>query len=117
MSRETPPIPRPGEDLDVGVTTWPDVLSDLLAGHDLSSDQSAWAMNEAMLGRATPVVLAGFLVALRAKGVNVHEMRALSDTMLSHAEVFPAAPQVTALDIVGTGGDRLGTVNISTMAA
>lgn len=99
------------------VMTWQSVVGDLLAGRDLSEEQSGWAMNETMLGRATPVMLTAFLVALRAKGVNVAEMRALSDTMLAHAQPFPAAPQVKALDIVGTGGDLLNTVNISTMSA
>lgn len=78
------------------VMTWQSVVGDLLAGRDLSEEQSGWAMNETMLGRATPVMLTAFLVALRAKGVNVAEMRALSDTMLAHAQPFPAAPQVKA---------------------
>ncbi|CAN5475259.1 anthranilate phosphoribosyltransferase [soil metagenome] len=97
--------------------TWQQIIGDLLAGHDLSASQSSWAMDETMRGRATPVLLSAFLIALRAKGVSVAEMRALSDTMLAHAEPFPAAPQVRALDIVGTGGDGFHTVNLSTMAA
>ncbi|MGB3184900.1 MAG: anthranilate phosphoribosyltransferase [Ornithinimicrobium sp.] len=97
--------------------TWQEVIAHLLLGRDLSMEQGAWAMNETMQGRATPVLLTGFLVALRAKGVSVQEMRALSETMLTHAVPFPAAPEVRALDIVGTGGDRFHTVNVSTMAA
>ncbi len=97
--------------------TWQEVISHLLSGRDLSMEQSAWAMNETMQGKSTPVLLTGFLVALRAKGVSVPEMTALSETMLAHALPFPAAPEVRALDIVGTGGDGFHTVNVSTMAA
>ena len=97
--------------------TWPALITDLLAGDDLSAPQMAWAMDEAMAGRAAPAVLAGFLVALRAKGETVGEMKALSDQMLAHAVPFERADHVQALDIVGTGGDGTHTVNISTMSA
>jgi anthranilate phosphoribosyltransferase len=52
---------------------------------------------------------------LRAKGETVEEMRGLADTMLAHASRIEVAG--TTLDIVGTGGDRAHTVNISTMAS
>ena len=68
-----------------------------------------------MSGEASPVQVAGFLMALRAKGETVDEMRGLADTMLAHASRIDVAG--TTLDIVGTGGDRAHTVNISTMAA
>ncbi len=74
-------------------------------------------MDETMAGRATPATLAAFLVALRAKGESVEEMRALSDMMLEHAVPFEKAENVRALDIVGTGGDGSHSVNISTMSA
>ena len=95
--------------------SWPDLLSMLLRREDLSTAQAAWAMHEVMSGEATPVQLAGFLVALRAKGESVDELRGLADVMLAHAyRIEVAGP---SLDIVGTGGDRAHTVNISTMAA
>lgn len=72
-------------------------------------------MNEVMTGEATPVQLAGFLVALRAKGESVAEIRGLADVMLAHAKRFEVPGP--SIDIVGTGGDRQNTVNISTMAA
>ncbi len=72
-------------------------------------------MNQIMAGEATPAQVAGFLMALRAKGESVAEMRALADIMLDHALAIEV-PGAT-LDIVGTGGDRAHTVNISTMAA
>ena len=95
--------------------TWPDLLTELLAGRHLTTAQAAWAMNEVMTGEATPVQLAGFLVALRAKGETVEELRGLADVMLEHSlRIDVPGP---SLDIVGTGGDRAHTVNISTMAS
>lgn len=111
LSSATPASPLESE------LTWPALITDLLAGDDLNAPQTAWAMDEAMSGRAAPAVLAGFLVALRAKGETVGEMMALSDQMLVHAVPFARADHVQALDIVGTGGDGTHTVNISTMAA
>ena len=103
-------------DADRGVThTWPDVLTTLVAGTDLGTDRAEWAMNEIMSGSATPAQIAGFLMALRAKGETVEEMRGIADQMLAHANRI-TVPGVS-LDVVGTGGDRAHTVNISTMAA
>lgn len=98
-----------------GTHTWSGVLTQLLAGHDLESDATAWAMREMMSGDAAPAQIAGFLVALRAKGETVTELRALADVMLEHA--LPIEVDGPTLDIVGTGGDMAGTVNISTMSA
>jgi anthranilate phosphoribosyltransferase len=94
---------------------WPTLYTSLLQGRDLSTEDAAWAMDQVMRGEASPVQVAGFLMALRAKGESVAEMRGLADMMLQHATRM-AAPDV-ALDIVGTGGDRAHTVNISTMAS
>ncbi|MDN5795061.1 MAG: anthranilate phosphoribosyltransferase [Intrasporangium sp.] len=95
--------------------TWPAVLSTLLAGTDLDTESARWVMDEIMAGEATPSQIAGFLMALRAKGESVTEMRALADQMLAHARRIEVAGP--SLDIVGTGGDRAHTVNISTMSA
>lgn len=95
--------------------TWPDLLSSLLAGDDLSVSESTWAMRQIMAGEATPSQLAGFLVALRAKGETVEEIVGFRDAILEAAVPLPVRAEV--LDIVGTGGDRFGTVNVSTMAA
>ena len=99
----------------VPAPTWPDLLAALLRREDLSTEQAAWAMQEVMSGEASPVQLAGFLVALRAKGESVEEVRGLADVMLAHANRIEVPGP--SLDIVGTGGDRTHTVNISTMAA
>ena len=95
--------------------TWPDLTAALIAGQDLSAAAASWAMDSVMSGAATPVQLAGFLVALRAKGETTAELSGLADSMLSHATPLRVAGP--AVDIVGTGGDRAHTVNISTMAA
>ncbi len=95
--------------------TWPDLLAALLRREDLSAQQTGWAMAEVMNGEATPVQLAGFLVALRAKGETVEELRGIADVMLEHAHRIEVPGET--IDIVGTGGDRLNSVNISTMTA
>ncbi|MEN0130063.1 MAG: anthranilate phosphoribosyltransferase, partial [Brevundimonas sp.] len=95
--------------------TWPDLLTSLVARQDLTTSQASWAMDEIMSGEASPIRIAGFLVALRAKGETVAELTGLADTMLQHARRI-SVPGRT-LDIVGTGGDRSHTVNISTMSA
>jgi anthranilate phosphoribosyltransferase len=72
-------------------------------------------MAEILAGEATPVQIAGFVIALRAKGESVDEVEGLVASMYAHAGVI-SIPGRT-LDIVGTGGDRAHTVNLSTMAA
>lgn len=96
-------------------TTWPGLLTALIDGRELSADEARWAMNQVMLGEASPVQIAGFLVALRAKGLTVGELTGLADEMLAHAHRI-AVPG-SCVDIVGTGGDLKHTVNVSTMAA
>jgi len=95
--------------------TWPDLFAALLAGRDLSISEASWAMQQIMAGETTPARLAAFLVALRAKGETVDEIVGFRDAILESALPLDAGPM--ALDIVGTGGDRFGTVNVSTMAA
>lgn len=95
--------------------SWPEVLTALVGRTDLSSEQTTWAMGEILTGAATPVQIAGFAVALRSKGETVAEMQGLVDAMYQHAA--PLHVEGRTLDIVGTGGDRSFSVNISTMAA
>ena len=95
--------------------TWADVLSSVTRGEDLSSGTTSWVMDQVMTGAASDAQLGGFLTALRTKGETAQEMAGLSATMLEHAHRFEV-PGPT-VDIVGTGGDRAMTVNISTMSA
>jgi anthranilate phosphoribosyltransferase len=97
------------------VATWPEVLGSLIGGVDLTSDQSAWAMGEVLTGQASDAQIAGFAVALRAKGETIDEMEGLVQAM--YAAATPLVVEGRVLDVVGTGGDRSFSVNISTMAA
>jgi anthranilate phosphoribosyltransferase len=101
---------RPGAAL-----SWPVVLSDLVAGRDADREVTGWAMGEILSGAATPVQIAGLVVALRAKGETVEELAGMSEAMLDFAT--PIEVSGPAVDVVGSGGDRSNTVNISTMAA
>jgi anthranilate phosphoribosyltransferase len=94
---------------------WPSIITTLLAGDDLSIADASWAMEQVMTGSATDAQLAGFLVALRLKGETVNEVVGFRDAILEHAVPLPLDPM--ALDIVGTGGDQVGTVNVSTTAS
>lgn len=94
---------------------WQRLIDRLLDGRDLSAEDIAWVMARIMSGAAAPAQVAGFLVALRAKGETPAEVGALADTTLGYAR--PVRLATRALDVVGTGGDRSDSVNISTMAA
>ena len=94
--------------------TWPALIRALIQGETLHAGQTAWAMNEIMDGAASPAQIAGFGVALRAKGETAEEMAGLAEAMLAHATPITIGGPVT--DLVGTGGDGAHTVNISTMA-
>ncbi len=95
--------------------SWREVLLALTGNDDLTVGQATGAMEELMEGRATEAQIAGFLVGLSAKGESSAELHALVDVMLRHA--VPVKVDQPVLDVVGTGGDQAGTVNISTMAA
>ena len=100
---------------EAGPYTWPAVLGPLVRGEDTGPQAAAWAMERILAGDATPAQIAGFAVALRAKGESVDELTALADTMFAHARRLEVSDRV--VDVVGTGGDLAHTVNISTMAA
>ena len=96
---------------------WPAVLGALTKGADLTAEQAGAALAEIFDGAATPAQIAGFIVALRMKGETVEEMAALIATMLSFAERVPLPAGLGLVDTCGTGGDRSGTINVSTLAA
>lgn len=99
----------------MGATSWPEVLGALVAGDDLGADQAQWAMAEILAGAATSAQIAGFAVALRAKGETADEVQGLSDAMVAAGNSIEVPGRL--LDVVGTGGDRSMSVNISTMSA
>ncbi len=95
--------------------SWPRVLTDLVQRRDLDVSTTRWAMDTILAGGATSAQIAGFAVALRAKGETREELQGLADAMLGRAHRLDVADRV--VDIVGTGGDLAKTVNISSMAA
>ena len=98
-----------------GGRSWPGVLGTLTAGGDLEPGDAGWAMARIMEGVATDAQISAFGVALKMKGVTGVELEALASTMLDYSRRVPT--DRPSVDIVGTGGDRQGTVNISTMSA
>ncbi|HEY5859051.1 MAG TPA: anthranilate phosphoribosyltransferase, partial [Actinomycetota bacterium] len=94
---------------------WPHTLLRLSAREALSADDAAEVMRRIMAGEASAGQIGGFLMALRTKGETADEVEGLARTMLSFAT--PVASPTPTVDVVGTGGDRSGTFNISTVAA
>ncbi|AOW92882.1 anthranilate phosphoribosyltransferase [Rhodococcus sp. WMMA185] len=109
------PTAQENNDALLSARTWPSVLGALTDGHDLSAGDATWAMDEIMSDNATSAQIAAFGVALKMKGETAEEVRGLADSMLGHARKVPIDADV--VDVVGTGGDRSNTVNISTMAS
>ncbi len=114
-----PPI-----DATVGLTLedlggWPGVLHRLAVGENLSAPEAGAALADMLSGNATPAQVAAFVFGLRCKGETVEEMSGLVAAMLAASErvVVPAAVADRLVDTCGTGGDRSGTINVSTIAA
>jgi anthranilate phosphoribosyltransferase len=91
------------------------VLQPLIRGEDLAREEARSALGEILAGRVDGVLIASFLTALTCKGETVAEMTGFVDAMLEAATTLDV--RADAIDIVGTGGDQLHTVNVSTMAA
>lgn len=111
---------EPGPPVDLaGLGGWPGVLGPLMAGQDLPARHTRAAMAEILEGAATPAQLAGFVVALRMKGETVEELSGLLGAMMAAAELVPLDDGVRdrAVDLVGTGGDRSHSINVSTLAS
>ena len=94
---------------------WGGVLSRLSSRGDLSGAEATAVLDEVLTGSATDAQIAGLLMALKMKGETPEEVEGFVASLLSHSSVV-RAPEGT-VDIVGTGGDRSGTVNVSTMAS
>jgi anthranilate phosphoribosyltransferase len=95
--------------------SWPTVLGPLLRREDLSEEQAGAAMGSVLAGEATPAQIAAFATALRIKGETAAEVTGLVRAMLAVAAPLRAPGPL--LDTCGTGGDRAGTFNVSTLAA
>ncbi len=95
--------------------TWSGILAKLLDKSDLDRSEADWAMSEIMSEEASEAQVGAFMLALRSKGETVDELAGLVDVMLRQCVLLETGSD--AVDIVGTGGDLAGTVNVSSMAA
>ncbi|MGH9114589.1 MAG: anthranilate phosphoribosyltransferase [Acidimicrobiales bacterium] len=98
---------------------WPAVLGRLAAGVDLGAAEAGAALAEVLGGNASPAQIAAFVFGLRCKGETVEEMVGLVEAMLRASERVVVRPSLAPnlVDTCGTGGDRSGTINVSTIAA
>ena len=94
---------------------WPAVLADLVGGNDQTREQAGHVLREIMSGNADPSAIAGWLVALQAKGVTADEIAGCVETMVAHAQRVEVDGLL--LDTCGTGGDGASTLNVSTLVA
>jgi anthranilate phosphoribosyltransferase len=95
---------------------WPGVLGTLLDGGSLDREQARATMAEILDGAASPAQIAAFVVALRMKGETVEELVGMVEAMqaaATHVELDDGP----VVDVVGTGGDRAHTINVSTLSA
>jgi len=107
--------PAPGSFAALG--SWPGVLSILLGGQALSADEAEVVMGEVLSGEATPAQIAGLAVALRSNGESVAEMTGFVRAMVAHAVQLDLPEGIDLVDTCGTGGDRLQSINVSTIAS
>ncbi len=96
---------------------WPGVLTELLAGRSMTAEQSEVVLGQVLSGAAAPSQIAALAVALRAKGESVAEMTGFVRAMVAHAVPLDLPAGIEAVDTCGTGGDRLRSINVSTIAA
>ncbi|WP_395153573.1 anthranilate phosphoribosyltransferase [Ilumatobacter sp.] len=98
---------------------WPALLNELIAGNHLTAHQTGAAMSTILAGDATPAQIAGFVVALRAKGETAEELAGMLGAAMDAASIVPLTDTERAdcVDVVGTGGDGSHSINVSTMAA
>lgn len=98
---------------------WPALLAQLIDKRDLTSDEAESAITQILNGDATPSQMTAFIVALRAKGETAAELEGMLHAVRSAGNRVNLTSDVAsrAIDIVGTGGDKSNTVNVSTMAA
>ncbi len=96
---------------------WPGVLGRLMGGQSLTTSEAETVLGEVLAGRAQPSQIAALAVALRTKGESVGEMTGFVRAMVSHAVPLPLPAGLDVIDTCGTGGDRLRSINVSTIAA
>jgi anthranilate phosphoribosyltransferase len=91
------------------------IIAKVATGATLTRDESASAFDSMMSGEATPSQMGGLLMALRVRGETVEEITGAVSAMRAKMLKVKAPPD--AIDVVGTGGDGSGSVNVSTCAS
>ncbi|MEM0482962.1 MAG: anthranilate phosphoribosyltransferase [Nitrososphaerota archaeon] len=92
-------------------------LAKLVDGHSLSADEAGEALREIVSGGASPALVAAFLTAMRVKGEDEEELYGMASTMRSLCVKVELRDPLGAVDIVGTGGDWVKTINVSTISS
>jgi anthranilate phosphoribosyltransferase len=103
----------------VGLTLgWPDVLSRLTRRESLTEPEAEGVLASVLAGDATPAQIGAFLTLLHAKGETIEEVTGLARAMVAAAvPLVLAAGSEPVVDLVGTGGDRLSSINVTTLAS
>jgi anthranilate phosphoribosyltransferase len=104
----------------VGLTIeWPEVLQRLTERRDLTASEAEATLSLVLSGEATPAQVGAFLTLLHAKGETISEVTGLARAMVDAAVPLPLGlgPDEIVVDLVGTGGDRLRSINVTTLAA
>ncbi|MDP1819338.1 MAG: anthranilate phosphoribosyltransferase [Acidimicrobiales bacterium] len=96
---------------------WPVILGSLMEGGTLTREQARVTMAEILDGAASPAQISAFIVALRMKGETVEELVGMVEAMLDASERVSIDVSGPVVDVVGTGGDRAHTINVSTISA
>jgi anthranilate phosphoribosyltransferase len=98
---------------------WPGLITRLVDRVDLEPELAGAAVAEILAGDVAPSRIAAFLVGLRAKGESAGELAGMLDAVMADAVrvSLPDDLLAAAVDVVGTGGDRSHSINVSTMAA
>ncbi|MGD0747594.1 MAG: anthranilate phosphoribosyltransferase [Acidimicrobiales bacterium] len=98
--------------------SWPEILARLSRRESLTAAEAEDALGVVLAGDATPVQVGAFLVLLHAKGETADEVTGLARAMVAAAVPCPLDPGGgVVVDLVGTGGDRLASINVTTLAA
>ena len=99
--------------------TWPEVLARLARRESLTAAEAEETLGIVLSGEATPAQVGAFLALLHAKGETAEEVTGLARAMVDAAVPCPLRDEdaETAVDLVGTGGDRLASINVTTLAS
>ena len=102
----------------MGLTlSWPDVLTRLVQRESLTETEAESILGRVLAGEATPAQIGAFLTLLHAKGESIDEVTGLARAMVDAAVPLPLSGPGMVVDLVGTGGDRLSSINVTTLAA